>query len=316
VQPLVGGIYTADPEKLSLAATLPRFQEMERRWGSLTRGIREERTQMASESGFSGTVNGDDAGARYSQFVAPREGLSSVVEAVAARLPAGCVRLHCPVSAVERHGQTWRVITGTGESLDCDGVIVSAAAPAAAKLLAGLDQKLALALAQIEYASTAVVSLALARNQIHKPLDGFGFVVPAIERRPILAASFASVKFPGRAPADHVLVRVFIGGACQSELLDRHDTALVEIAIDQLRELMGAEGPPAFSDVARWPHSMPQYHIGHLERVATIERAASAWPGLALAGNAYRGVGIPHCIHSGNQAAEKVHAELASTTHG
>ncbi|HTM55497.1 MAG TPA: protoporphyrinogen oxidase [Pirellulales bacterium] len=316
VQPLVGGIYTADPEKLSLAATLPRFQEMERRWGSLTRGIREENAQVASESGFSGAVNGNDAGARYSQFVAPREGLSSLVAAVAARLPAGCVRLRSPVREIRRREQGWTIVPTAGEPLDCDAVIVTAPAPAAAKLLAGLDEKLSLALAEIEYASTAVVSLAFARNQIRKPLDGFGFVVPAIERRPILAASFASLKFPGRAPADHVLVRVFIGGACQSELLDGDDPAILEIAVEQLRMLIGAEGSPAFSDVARWPHSMPQYHIGHLERVATIERAVSAWPGLALAGNAYRGVGIPHCVHSGNQAAEKIHALLASGVHG
>jgi oxygen-dependent protoporphyrinogen oxidase len=315
VQPLVGGIYTADPEKLSLAATLPRFQEMERRWGSLTRGIREESTPAAaSEAGYSGAVNGNDAGARYSQFVAPRDGLVSLIEAVAAQLPAGCVRLSCPVSAIERDGEGWKVLTGTSDSFDCAAVIVTAGAPAAARMLAGLDQKLAMELAQIEYASTAVVSLAFARSKIRKPLEGFGFVVPAIEQRPILAASFASLKFPGRASDDHVLVRVFIGGACQSELLDREDAALIEIAINQLRELIGAEGPPALCDVARWPQSMPQYHIGHLERVATIERAAAAWPGLALAGNAYRGVGIPHCIHSGNQAAERVHAELGSAT--
>ena len=137
--------------------------------------------------------------------------------------------------------------------------------------------------------------------------------MPAVEKRRILAGSFASVKFSGRAPADMVLVRVFIGGACQSELAELDDGTLQRIAEEELRSLLGTRGSPLFSDIARWPHSMPQYHLGHCELVANIERAAAAWPTLALAGNAYHGVGIPHCIHSGQSGAERICAALTSS---
>lgn len=305
VQPLVGGIYTADPEKLSLHATLPRFVEMERRYGSLIRG--------AAASGTSARGQGGESGARYGLFVAPRDGLSSLVAAIAARLPAGSVRLNSPVERIAAAGDgTWMLtIAAAGEAIACDGVIVAAAAPRAAAMLAELDPALAVELARIEYAGTSVVSLVYRREQIAHPLDGFGFVVPAVERRRILAGSFSSVKFAGRAPEGMVLVRVFIGGACQGELADLPDDQLRQIATDELRELLGAGGEPDVVDVARWPRSMPQYHVGHGELVGAIDARVSRWPRLALAGNAYHGVGIPNCIHSGETAAEHVAAQLA-----
>ncbi len=190
--------------------------------------------------------------------------------------------------------------------LVCDGVIVATRAPQAAALLAGVDAELAAQLSQIEYAGTAILSLAYRRDQIGNALDGFGFVVPAAENRRILAGSFSSLKFAGRAPESMVLVRVFIGGACQSELLQQSDDQLRAIAIEELGQLLDIRGEPALADVTRWPHSMPQYHLGHGERVATIERLTRRWEGLALAGNAYHGVGIPNCIHSGETAAEQM----------
>jgi protoporphyrinogen/coproporphyrinogen III oxidase len=309
VQPLVGGIYTADPEKLSLQATLPRFLEMERRWGSLTRAARVGRIAK----GAARARENGESGARYGLFVAPRDGLSSLVEAIAQKLPPQTVRLGCRVERLMPRGQGgWTVaLADGGGSIDCDAVIVAAPAPAAAQILSGIDAGLAESLARIEYAGSAVVSLAIRREQISHPLDGFGFVVPTIESRRILAASFASIKFAGRAPDGTVLVRAFIGGACQGELLDLEDEALHRIASEELRALLGIRGECTLCDIARWPRSMPQYHLGHLSLVESIEHAAARWPGLALAGNAYRGVGIPHCIHSGEAAADKTHAELA-----
>jgi protoporphyrinogen/coproporphyrinogen III oxidase len=309
VQPLVGGIYTANPEKLSLQATLPRFLEMERRWGSLTRGARQARI---AKGGARADGNGE-SGARYGLFVAPRDGLSSLVQAIARKLPPHTIRLGCRVERLVPRGEDgWTMALADGPgAIDCDAVIVAAPASAAAQILSSVEAGLAENLARIEYAGTAVVSLAMRRDQISHPLDGFGFVVPAIENRRILAASFASIKFAGRAPADTVLVRAFIGGACQGELLDLDDEALRRIASEELRALLGIRGECTLRDIARWPRSMPQYHLGHLSLVESIEQAAARWPGLALAGSAYRGVGIPHCIHSGEMAADKTHAELA-----
>jgi oxygen-dependent protoporphyrinogen oxidase len=306
VQPLVGGIYTADPERLSLRATLPRFLEMERQHGSLIRAARRQQSKTPVASDTNG-------GARYGMFVAPRDGLTSMVDALAARLPADTVRLRQPIESIAR-GQdaTWQVRSAgqSPETVRCDGLIVAAPAPVAARLLAPLDRTLAVDLGRIEYAGTAIVTLAYRRGQVSHALDGFGFVVPAIEGRRILAGSFASVKFPGRAPDDAVLVRVFIGGACQSELLDLSDDELGRIAREELASLIGAAGEPLFADVTRWPKAMPQYHLGHEALVAEIEHAAAAWPHFALAGNAYHGVGIPNCIHSGELAAERIVAGL------
>ncbi|MGD9721841.1 MAG: protoporphyrinogen oxidase [Pirellulales bacterium] len=315
VQPLVGGIYTADPEKLSLRATLPRFLEMEQQHGSLVLAARRQR----------GQAPGDDAnaagGARYGMFVAPRNGMSSLVAAIAARLPTGTVRLQRRVQSVSRGaagGWQARATTADGQSevLDCAGLIMATPAAAAARLLQPIDAALAGELARIEYAGTAIVTQAYRRAQIAHALDGFGFVVPAREGRRILAGSFASVKFPGRAPADCMLVRVFVGGACQSELLRLSDEELRQLATDELRVLLGAQGEPLRSSVARWPQAMPQYHVGHCELVARIEQAADAWPGLALAGNAYHGVGIPNCVRSGELAAERLIRSAAACAVG
>jgi oxygen-dependent protoporphyrinogen oxidase len=308
VQPLVGGIYSADPEKLSLLATLPRFLEMERRWGSLIRGALRERSRANAPA------SSVDSGARYGMFVAPRDGLSSLVQAIAARLPSESVRLASPVEKISRQSSGgWRVCvaaSGAAAELECDALIVAVGAPGAAGLLAPVDRELADDLQGIAYAGTAIVTLALRRDQMVRRLDGFGFVVPAVEHRRILAGSFSSMKYAGRAPEDTDLVRVFIGGACQSELLELPDSSLQQIADDELQSLLGTRGEPIFSEVTRWPHAMPQYHVGHCDRVAEIERKAARWPRLALAGNAYHGVGVPHCIHSGQQAAERVRQAL------
>jgi oxygen-dependent protoporphyrinogen oxidase len=148
--------------------------------------------------------------------------------------------------------------------------------------------------------------MAFDRQQIRHPLDGFGFVVPAIERRRILSASFSSEKFSGRAPEGKILIRTFVGGACQRDLVDLGEADLEQLVSEELAELLGISGPPLWTMIARWSQSMPQYHLGHLGRVGRIEKLVRAIPGLELAGNAYRGVGIPHAIHSGEQAAERL----------
>ncbi len=238
--------------------------------------------------------------------------MSSLIERLVDRLPAGTVRLNSPVENIEHEaegGWTLRV-SGSTDPIRCEGLILAPRAPQAAKLLANLDPDVSRELAKIEYAGTSIVTLGYRREQIGNELDGFGFVVPAVEKRRILAGSFASAKFEGRAPAGCVLVRVFIGGACQSELNALSDDQLIAIAVDELRTLLDAQGEPLFAGVVRWPDSMPQYHLGHNERVAAIESGLQRWPGLELAGNAYHGVGVPNCIHSGELAAERIRNAL------
>ena len=150
------------------------------------------------------------------------------------------------------------------------------------------------------------MNLAYRRDLIPHPLDGFGFVVPRVENRPILAATFSSVKYAGRAPAGHILLRAFVGGALQPELFERDDPALLDLVRRELRGLLGVQAAPLFTRIARYPHSMPQYRVGHLRRVAEIEAGVARHPGLALAGNAYRGVGLADGVRSGEAAAQAV----------
>ncbi|MBX3411749.1 MAG: protoporphyrinogen oxidase [Pirellulales bacterium] len=305
VQPLVGGIYTADPERLSVQAALPRFVEMEHKYGSLIRGTLAERRAR-------GAAGEHESGARYGLFAAPRGGMESLVQAIVARLPAASVRLRTRVESIARQADgAWRVdvldlATSQPAPIIADAVVVALPAPAASRLLAAVDAPLSADLRTIEYAGCAIVLAGYRREQFDQPPSGFGFVVPEIERRQIIACSYSSQKFPGRAPEGEILLRVFLGGACHPEIEQLDDAELQRIATRELRELLGLRGAPAFSLVRRWSGAMPQYHLGHVERVARILERASTHPGLALAGNAYHGVGVPNCIRSGEQAASRM----------
>jgi oxygen-dependent protoporphyrinogen oxidase len=299
-QPLVGGIYTADPDHLSLAATMPRFLALEQEHRSLILGLR--RTARPTAAGASG--------ARWSLFVTLADGMEELVTALAARLPPGAVRLGAAVGAVAPEADGWRVELTDGRRLAADGVVLAGPAPCMAGVVRKADGWLAGQLAAIPYASSATVALAYPRAAVRHPLDGFGFVVPRTEGRRAMACTFSSVKYPGRAPDGFVLLRVFVGGALQEDLLAGDDAALARLAEDDVAPLLGIVGPPVLSRVWRHPSTMPQYGVGHLDRVAAIETHLETMPGLALAGGAYRGVGIADCVHSGEAAAERLASRL------
>ncbi len=301
VQPLIGGIYTADPTKLSIQATLRQFVEMERKHGSLIKGM-QRRDQNNGKK--------NESGARYSMFVAPRHGMRQLIERLVERLSGQDLRCETPIQSINRKGDLWMVDTAT-QSLEFDAVIMALPAPHAAKTLEAFPV-LAENLQAIPYAGCSVAILAVDEKQIRRPVAGFGFVVPEIENRKILAGSFSSTKFPGRAPEGKVVIRVFVGGACHPELADLPDDEMRRVVLQELNELIGLEGEPEKFLVTRWMGKMPQYHLGHLDRVATLERECGSLPGLELAGNAYRGVGVPQCIQSGEQAAARVVEYLRS----
>ena len=348
VQPLVGGIYTADPEKLSLKATLPRFIEMERQHGSLIRAaLRQSRDKSSGTSG-----------ARYGLFVSLPSGIEELVSALSRRVAEfadiRCGIKVCAVRPFAKGGfevdsqsrplSPWeRVADRPGEgrsgeevptSIDTtresivdgsltptlsqrerepgkttehfDAVILAVPSFVAASMLAKGCLLLSTELNRIEYASTVVVASGHKFADIEHPLNAFGLVIPHIERRKILAVSFTSRKFPGRAPDGSVLLRTFIGGALQPELCDLDDAAIMKLVSRELNELLGVRGEPDFVNVYRHTRAMPQYHVGHLDLVARIQAATAHSSGLALAGNVLNGVGIPDSIASGESAAEKV----------
>ncbi|MEZ6058482.1 MAG: protoporphyrinogen oxidase [Planctomycetaceae bacterium] len=336
VQPLVGGIYTADPEKLSLDATLPRFRAMEREFGSLYRGMRAQQKRkktVGGESTPAGQGRGDVAvsGARYGLFVSFQNGMSELTDRLVERVSAGAaVWQGRGVARVEREGTRYRLwLTSSNGVIDptvqkdakvgessreaiteaselFDAVVVAVPSHRAATMFEVAFPELAGELQKIEYASSAVVVTAHRDDQIEHPLDCYGLVVPQIERRRILAVSVLTKKFPQRGPAGRTVLRTFIGGALQPELMDLSDDELRRVVREELASIFGVHGEPELCRVVRYSQGMPQYHVGHQVLVRRIESLVAKERGIWVCGKAYRGVGIPDCIHDGEQAGEGV----------
>ncbi len=307
-QPLVGGIYASDPDQLSLSATMPRFKEMERARRSVSWAMWSEQRRRARK-GPGGS------GARWSLFVTLRGGMQELIETLGQRLPEGSVHVNTPVTRLVRNEskKPWRIETGGKDSIEADGVILAAPAYRSSEMLSSIAPEAAQALSQIAYASTATASFGYRREDFPGALDSFGFVVPAIENRKIMACTFSSVKYPGRAPEGRVLLRAFIGGMLQPELFHDDDPTIEKNVRAELADLLGVRAAPLFSRIWRHPRSMPQYHVGHGKLVQRIESALEPFPGLALAGSAYHGVGISDCVRTGEEAAAAVIQQLVNT---
>ncbi len=314
VGPLVGAVYGADVDQLSMAATMPRFWGMEREYKSLFRGLRAAAASAAA--GADGV-----RGARFSLFVSFRDGMQTLCEALAgalgaaARVKAEVVEL--VASRASDGARRWYARLGDGAEVELDGVICAAPAWATARLLKRQAPELAAGLERIPYATAAVATYALEERSFLKPPRMAGIVVaPARERR-AFAVSFPSLKFPGRAPPGAVLVRVFLRApdlAANPQPLGQE--ALARAGLSELRALLGVGGEPLWSRVALWPRAMAHYAVGHLQLVDRLEQEAAAIGAIALAGSAYRGVGVPDCIHSGELAAERLLGALAASRQG
>jgi oxygen-dependent protoporphyrinogen oxidase len=316
-QPMIAGIYGADPMNLSLRATLPRFLDMEREHGSVIRAMWARMRAANGKPGGGppgnppngtaangqGSANRGVSGARYGLFVSFRNGMQTLTDALEERLPAGSVLLNTVVERLERRGDRWQLRLDSGETVDADAVILSLPAHRSARLLEPLDSRSAEILAEIPYASSATMSLCYRREDVPHPLDGFGFVVPSIEKLTLLGCTFTNVKYSHRAPEGVALLRAFLG---ETALQNRDDNELEQLVRADLRKLLGITAAPQFVVTGRHPRSMAQYAVGHLDRIAEVEERITRFPGLALAGNAYHGIGIPDCVHSAEQAAEAV----------
>ena len=309
-QPMVGGIYTADVRKLSLLATMPQFRQMEKEYGSLIRALRTRKQQQEKESNQSEAPRG----ARYDLFVAPEKGMQVLVEALRKKLSPGNIVLNAPVQSLQLDSSknTWVIKYGYKKpvTVEADAVCLAVPAHQAAKILEPTLPELSAELLAIPHKSTATANFIYERKDVPHPLNGFGFVVPPRENCSILACTFSSVKFAGRAPKGKIILRAFLGGALQPEIVKLSDEQMEWAIRKDLRVLLGIQAAPSTVSIRRYFNAMPLYMVGHLDRVARIERLIKKTKGLALAGNAYHGIGVPDCIHSAQQATEALFKQL------
>ena len=292
--PLLAGVYGGSAEQLSVRAVLPRFLDMEAKYGSLSRAMLTAMKRRPTN------------GARPI-FTSMKDGMQQLVDAVVAQLDPDSIRTSMRVKALGREGRVWIVLRQDSTAERFDRVILATPAYIAGGLLRSVEPRLASLLGEINYSSSVTVALGYATAGFDgrgaKREDGFGFLVPRSEGRRLLACTFVHNKFPHRAPDDRLLLRVFLGGSHDPEVLQIPDEEILRTVRVELRQILGLTAEPLFSRIYRWERSMAQYEVGHMERVAEIERLRAGLPGLALAGNAYRGIGVPDCIKSGMDAA-------------
>jgi protoporphyrinogen/coproporphyrinogen III oxidase len=304
VEPLLAGVYGGDCAELSAPSVLGRFVEMETKFGSLIRAVQASR-KNAKGSGNEGSL-----------FVSLRDGLGSLIAALAREIPADRVLFNRRAVRIERvagdaEASSYRVVLEDGSSREAAGVILALPAWMSAELLRPLDPALGDHLARIPYRSAVLVVLAYPEAVRRRLPAGFGFLVPRAEGRRLLACTFVHQKFQHRAPADRALVRAFLGGADDSAVREAGDDDLMNAVREELAAILNIHDEPLFARVYRWPRSMPQYVVGHRRRMAGIQERLQSVRGIHLAGNAYSGIGISDAIRTGEAAAREAAAELA-----
>src|SRR5256885_2554033 len=294
--PLLSGVYGGDSSQLSMRAVLPRFAQMEASHGSLGRAMLAARKKIAHPS----------SGSPRPLFTSLKDGMHQMTNALAVSLSAPSIRLGTPAQQLKFKEDGWMVsASGAGAPELFDSLIIATPAHAAAAILQSVSTELANELRGIPYTSSITATLGYGHSVQSSLPPGFGFLVPRSEGRRLLAATFVHNKFPHRAPEDRALIRCFFGGSRNEEILQLHEDEILRIAREELRQILGIGAEPLFTRVYKWKAAMAQYTVGHLERLNRIDRLREQLPGLALAGNAYRGIGVPDCVHSGKQAAEQ-----------
>jgi oxygen-dependent protoporphyrinogen oxidase len=291
--PLLSGVYGGVASELSVRAVLPRFADMEAKHGSLGRAMLAARRSAVPAEGPSRPL-----------FTSLKNGMQQMVEALVAQLSANSLNTGTTVQAISREGGGWIVSAGL-KSDQFNAVILAVPTHAAANLLNLASQELASELRSVNYSSSVTVSLGYDNNVRQSLPHGFGFLVPRSEGKRMLAATFVHNKFPHRAPDDRALIRCFLGGVRDEQVLALSDNEILGIVRAELKQIIGLAAEPLFARVFKWRAAMAQYGVGHLDCLQRIESYRQKLPGLALAGNGYSGIGVPDCVRSGATAAEE-----------
>jgi oxygen-dependent protoporphyrinogen oxidase len=308
-EPLVGGVHASDPKQMSLAATFPRLLEMEQNYGSLLKAFIAMRHKVEEMRRKVPAKPGEKPRTFFTSFV---NGMQQLTDSIANAAGRKNIHTGIAVTSLERTSQDgWRALLSNGSSINGNAVIVATESWTAEPLLRPIDEAIADALATIPTSSSATISIAFNENEVGFDLNAFGVLCPLVESRALMAATYSSTKWPGRAPKGKVLLRGFVGGPHNQEILKRSDEELVRTVLAEFHDILGLNpfAKPLFHRVFRWHLGMPQYTLGHLDRVALMEDRSGRIRGLALAGGSYRGVGIPNCIESGERAVSKILGE-------
>jgi protoporphyrinogen/coproporphyrinogen III oxidase len=305
-EPLVGGVHASNPAQMSLAATFPRLLEMEQTYGSLLKAFLALRRKVEEMRRKYPLRPGEKPRTFFTSFA---RGMQQLTDRMADAAGRDRIRTGTTVASIRRAGEdSWSLGLSDGSTVDGDAVIVATESWAAEPLIRPLDPAIADALDEIQCSSSATISMAFHEAEVGFDLNAFGVLCPQVEKRALMAATYSSTKWPGRAPTGKVLLRGFVGGPHNQGVLERSDGELVETVLREFQKVLGLnpKANPLFSRVFRWHLGMPQYTLGHLGRVQLIEDQTARIPGIALAGGSFTGVGVPNCIESGERAVSKV----------
>jgi oxygen-dependent protoporphyrinogen oxidase len=298
-EPLVAGIHTSNPDSMSVLAIFPRFIDMERKYGSLIKGMINAMKRMPPPN---------PSGPSMTYFMSLKEGMRELAHRCVSYIGAQRVKTGTAVVSVVKKENGYRLAFGDGATADFDAVVLATPSYITKDILNTVDKELCDRLSAIEWSSSATISLAFRKEDIRKPLRGFGFIVPRIEKRRVNACTWSSIKWSHRAPEETMLIRCFVGGGHHEELVSLNDDELLGVVLEELREIVDITAKPVFFKVYRWFRGMPKYTVGHLGRIAVIDEKLKAHRGLYLIGCSYRGIGIGDCVKSGFDAAAAIEA--------
>ncbi len=308
-EPLIAGIHSGDPEKMSIQSSFPRFHQMEKDYGSLTRAT------LAARKKMNEMLKKRDPGApQRSFFISFKNGMSEFVEKILERIKEIRIDTGCEVSSVTKNDYgRFTIHLADGNSVTADSVVVTTPAYVSSKLLEGINGPMSESMNNIPYIKTGIISMVYKKSDIEKVLPrAFGFLVPRVEKRKIMAATFTSLKWPNRCPDDYIMLRCFVGGKENQHLIEQDDETLLNTARNELKSIIGIDAEPVTCRIFRWIDNMPQYNIGHRELIETIDRGIMENRGLYVTGSAYKGIGIPDCINNAEITARRIVDEILS----